>query len=138
MNNKLVFFNSVWVFCDADCGQIYCKRIWLGSVIRSFNVMMTQITHKLDFKLLSPELVPKMHVTRMGCHTLLHEVLIMKYHGHNIFVIFAYDLVLYSRTKQTTMKGQSEIAYLPKFADLNKKLKLEFLITSPICYILSC
>ena len=42
--------------------------------------------------------------------------------------------------KQTNkqMKGQSEIAYLPKFADLYVKLKLEFLIASPICYILSC
>ena len=28
------------------------------------------------------------------------------------------------------MKGQSEIAYLPKFADLYVKLKLEFLIAS--------
>ena len=36
------------------------------------------------------------------------------------------------------MKGQSEIAYLPNFADLYVKLKLEFLIASPICYILSC
>ena len=35
------------------------------------------------------------------------------------------------------MKGQSEIAYLPKFADLYVKLKFEFLIASPICYILS-
>ena len=35
------------------------------------------------------------------------------------------------------MKGQSEIAYLPKFADLYVKLKLEFLIASPIPYILS-
>ena len=35
------------------------------------------------------------------------------------------------------MKGQSEIAYLPKFADLCVKLKLEFLIASPISYILS-
>ena len=35
------------------------------------------------------------------------------------------------------MKGQSEIAYLPKFADLYVKLKLEFLIASPISYILS-
>ena len=33
------------------------------------------------------------------------------------------------------MKGQSEIAYLPKFADLYVKLKLEFLIASLICYI---
>ena len=33
------------------------------------------------------------------------------------------------------MKGQSEIANLPKFADLYVKLKLEFLIASPISYI---
>ena len=36
-----------------------------------------------------------------------------------------------------SMKGQSEIAYLPKFADVYVKLKLEFLIASPISYILS-
>ena len=35
------------------------------------------------------------------------------------------------------MKGQSEIAYLPKFADLYVQLKLEFLIASPISNILS-
>ena len=35
------------------------------------------------------------------------------------------------------MKGQSEIAYLPKFADLYVKMKLQFLIASPISYIVS-
>ena len=35
------------------------------------------------------------------------------------------------------MKGQSEIAYLPKCAYLYVKLKLQFQIASPIYYILS-
>ena len=50
-------------------------------------------------------------------------------------------LTTFIRTDRQTdkqMKGQSEIAYLPKFADLYVKLKLEFLIASPICHILSC
>ena len=39
--------------------------------------------------------------------------------------------------KKNKLKGQSEIAYLPKFADLYVKLKHEFLIACPIPYILS-
>ena len=42
---------------------------------------------------------------------------------------------LTDRQTDRQMKGQSEIAYLPKFADLYVKLKLEFLIASPISYI---
>ena len=42
-----------------------------------------------------------------------------------------------NRQTNKQMKWQSEIAYMPKLADLFVKLKLEFLIASPISFILS-